>query len=130
MLDVWKNVELYRNKREYFLNTINFKLGSQTRHHCKHFNILLRVAEPEFYEYVFGAPGMAQYPLTHCEKVSEMLYLKMMTRLKELELKQLKRLHKEAIRALKESDKQQRLLLAKLATKTLVLPPRTEQLQE
>lgn len=127
MVDVWKNVRDYDGKKDTFKDTINFKLASQTKHHCRHFMILLRMAEPEFFEYMFGSFVLNQHPFTQCEKVSEMLYLKMMTRQKELELRQLKRLHKEAIRALKESEKQQKAILAKLATTILVPLPKTEQ---
>jgi hypothetical protein len=130
MLDVWKNVREYPGKKQTFEDTIVTELARMTKHHAKHFMILLRIAEPEFFEFVFGSFVLQQHPFTHSEKVSEMLYLKMVTRQKELELRQLKRLHKEAIRALKENEKREKENLAKLATRTLIPLPRTSQTQE
>jgi signal transduction histidine kinase len=130
MLDVWKNVREYPGKKQTFEDTIKSKMNPMTRHHAKNFMILLRIAEPEFFEFVFGSFVIHQHPFTQCEKVSEMLYLKMVTRQKELELRQLKRLHKEAIRALKENEKREKENLARLATRTLIPLPRTSQTKE
>jgi hypothetical protein len=133
MIGLWKVDARYAwttATPEYFRQSITDWTCDQTKYHVKHFMVLLRIAEPEFFEFVFGTLVLQQYPFTHSEKVSEMLYLKMMTRQKELELRQLKRLHKEAIRALKENEKREKAHLARLATMTLIPLPRTSQTQE
>jgi hypothetical protein len=115
MVSLWKTDARYdwtMATPEYFRQSITDWTCDLTKYHVKQFKALLSVAEPNFYAHI------KEPLLTQSEKIAEMLYLKMVTRQKELELRQLKRLHKDAIRALNR------------ATKLSTPLPRTSQTQE